>query len=210
VAAEVRTRVHFAAYRLKYSRWVCVGLVPDERVEALLRALLVAFEASAGVPLCVVFDRPKTVVVGKDEHGRPIWNPTLAQAAIAYGFTIVLCAPRRPEQKGSVENCVGTRWFSVVVWTNSKTCFSPLLVKPARPDRDSGPNPSTMARKSGAMVRGLACSLRDRVRNTGGQYHEPDVGESCLPLIDRIYGQMMEHPTHCPPPQKNATGKSPT
>jgi transposase len=102
-----RTRVHFAAYRLKYSRWVSVGLVPDERVEALLRALLVAFEASAGVPLCVVFDRPKTVVVGKDEHGRPIWNPTLAQAAIAYGFTIELCAPRRPEQKGSVENLVG-------------------------------------------------------------------------------------------------------
>jgi transposase len=101
-----RTRVHFAAYRLKYSRWVSVGLVPDERVEALLRALLVAFEASAGVPLCVVFDRPKTVVVGKDEHRRPIWNPTLAQAAIAYGFTIELCAPS-PEQKGSVENLVG-------------------------------------------------------------------------------------------------------
>jgi transposase len=102
-----RKRVHFAAYRLKYSRWVYIVVVPDERVEALVRALLLALEASGGVPLCMVFDRPKTVVVGKDEHGRPVWNPTLAQVAIDYGFTIELCAPRSPEQKGSVENLVG-------------------------------------------------------------------------------------------------------
>jgi transposase len=102
-----RKRVHFAAYRLKYSRWIGVVLVPDQRAEALIRALLVCFERSEGVPLRVVFDRPTTVVVGKDEHGRPIWNPTLAQVAIDYGFTVELCAPRSPEQKGSVENLVG-------------------------------------------------------------------------------------------------------
>jgi hypothetical protein len=100
-------RVHFAVYRLKYSRWVWVALVPDERVESLIRALLAAFEVSGGVPLRVVFDRPKTVVVGQEKDGRPIWNQTLAQAAIDYGFTIELCAPRSPEQKGSVENGVG-------------------------------------------------------------------------------------------------------
>jgi transposase len=55
----------------------------------------------------VVFDRPKTVVVGTDEHGRSIWNSTLAQAAIDNGFTVELCAPRSPEQTGSVENLVG-------------------------------------------------------------------------------------------------------
>ena len=32
-----RRTVHFAAYRLKYSRWMHVVLVPNERVEALLR-----------------------------------------------------------------------------------------------------------------------------------------------------------------------------
>lgn len=105
---EGRTkRIHFAAYRLKYSRWIGVVIVSNERVEALVRALLLCFEASGGVPLQVVFDRPKTVVVGKDEHGRPIWNSTLAQVAIDYGFAIELCAPRSPEQKGSVENLVG-------------------------------------------------------------------------------------------------------
>ena len=102
-----KQRVHFAAYRLKYSRWVWVVVVPDERIESLVRALLAAFEHSGGVPLRVVFDNPKTVVVGRDERGRPIWNSTLAQVAIDYGFTIELCAPRSPEQKGSVENLVG-------------------------------------------------------------------------------------------------------
>ena len=102
-----KQRIHFAAYRLKHSRWAHVVIVPDERIESLIRALLAAFEHSGGVPLRVVFDNPKTVVLGRDEHGRPRWNPTLAQVAIDYGFTVELCAPRSPEQKGSVENLVG-------------------------------------------------------------------------------------------------------
>jgi transposase len=100
-------RIHFAAYRLKYSRWVWVVPVPDERVESLVRALLLCFEHGGGVPLRVVFDNPKTVVTSRDEHGRPVWNQTLAQVAIDYGFVIELCTPRSPEQKGSVENLVG-------------------------------------------------------------------------------------------------------
>lgn len=100
-------RIHFAAYRLKHSRWVWVVIVPDERVESLVRALLASFEHSGGVPLRVVFDNPKTVVLGRDENGRPRWNQTLAQVAIDYGFTIELCTPRSPEQKGAVENLVG-------------------------------------------------------------------------------------------------------
>jgi transposase len=100
-------RIHFAAYRLKHSRWVWVVIVPDERVESLVRALLSCFEHAGGVPLRVVFDNPKTVVLGRDERGRPLWNQTLAQVAIDYGFTIELCTPRSPEQKGSVENLVG-------------------------------------------------------------------------------------------------------
>lgn len=101
-----RRTVHFAAYRLKYSRWVHVALVPNERVEALIRSLLASFQASAGVPLRVVFDNPKTVVV-RHEDGRPVWHPTLGPVAIDYGFTIELCTPRQPQQKGAVENLVG-------------------------------------------------------------------------------------------------------
>ena len=101
-----RRTVHFAAYRLKYSRWIHVVMVPNERVEALIRSLLDSFEASGGVPLRVVFDNPKTVVV-RHEEGRPVWNPVLAPVAIDYGFTIELCTPRQPQQKGAVENLVG-------------------------------------------------------------------------------------------------------
>jgi transposase len=102
----LRRTVHFAAYRLKYSRWVHVVLVPNERVEALIRSLLDSFAASGGVPLRVVFDNPKTVVV-RHEDGRPVWNAVLAPVAIDYGFTIELCTPRQPQQKGAVENLVG-------------------------------------------------------------------------------------------------------
>jgi len=102
-----RRTVHFAAYRLKYSRWIHVVLVPNERVEALIRSLLASFAAAGpGVPLRVVFDNPKTVVL-RHEDGRPVWNATLAQVAIEYGFTIELCTPHQPQQKGAVENLVG-------------------------------------------------------------------------------------------------------
>ncbi|MGH7649267.1 MAG: IS21 family transposase [Gemmatimonadaceae bacterium] len=103
---DTRRTVHFAAYRLKYSRWIHVVLVPNERVEALIRSLLESFAASGGVPLRVVFDNPKTVVL-RYEEGRPVWNPVLAAVPIDYGFAIELCTPRQPQQKGAVENLVG-------------------------------------------------------------------------------------------------------
>ena len=105
-AARVRRRIHFAAYRLKWSRTLHVVLVPNERVEALVRALLASFAVTGGVPLRVVFDNPKTVVLRR-EAGRPVWNATLAQAMLDYGCGVELCTPRSPEQKGSVENLVG-------------------------------------------------------------------------------------------------------
>ena len=76
-------------------------LAPDVLVECLARPAVLRRH-----PLAVVFDQAKTVVVGR-EDGRPVWNATLAQVAIDYGFAVELCAPRSPEQKGSVENLVG-------------------------------------------------------------------------------------------------------
>jgi hypothetical protein len=90
-------RLHFFASRLKYSRWSQVVLVPDERVESLVRALLDSFES---------FDNPKTVVVER-HAGKVEWNQTFGQVALDYRFAPELCAPRRANQKGSVENLVG-------------------------------------------------------------------------------------------------------
>ncbi len=103
-----RRTVHFAAYRLEVPAMDPRSreIVPNERVEALIRSLLDSFAASGGVPLRVVFDNPKTVVL-RHEEGRPVWNPVLAPVAIDYGFTIELCTPRQPQQKGAVENLVG-------------------------------------------------------------------------------------------------------
>jgi len=99
-------KVHFFASRLKYSRWTHVVTVPNEKVEPLIRALLRAFESFGGVPLRAVFDNPKTIVIDRS-NGRIEWNPTFVHVPVDYSFGVELCWPRRPNQKGSVENLVG-------------------------------------------------------------------------------------------------------
>jgi transposase len=101
-------RVHFFASRLKYSRWVQVSIVRDERVESLVRALVDHYAAWGGVPLVSVFDRPKTIAVSWSKNGVVTqWNSTFAEVALELGVAVELCWPRSPEQKGSVENLVG-------------------------------------------------------------------------------------------------------
>lgn len=101
-------RVHFFASRLKYSRWAQVSLVDDERVEALVRALVDHFAAMGGIPLLAVFDRPKTVALGWRRDGVVTeWNPTFAGVALDLGLGIELCWPYSPRQKGAIENLVG-------------------------------------------------------------------------------------------------------
>ncbi len=100
--------MHFAAYRLKYSRWIHVVLVPNERVEALVRESPRQFRAAGpGVPLRASCSIIQKTVVLRHEEGRAVWNATLAQVAIDYGFTVELCTPYQPQQKGAVENLVG-------------------------------------------------------------------------------------------------------
>jgi len=99
-------RITFFASRLKYSRWAAVEITVDQRVESLVRALLLSFESFGGVPLMAVFDNPKTVVIGR-KNKEIQWNETFARVAIDYRFAPELCTPRRANQKGAVENLVG-------------------------------------------------------------------------------------------------------
>jgi transposase len=99
-------RIHFFASRLKYSRWIDVRLVRNERVESLVRSLLLGFEAFGGVPLVGVFDNAKTVTTGR-EGSRILWNETFGQVVLDYRFAPELCTPGRGQEKGSVENLVG-------------------------------------------------------------------------------------------------------
>ena len=52
--------IRFFASRLKYSRWVLVSIVADQREETLVWALVDHFAQIGGIPLLTVFDRPKT------------------------------------------------------------------------------------------------------------------------------------------------------
>jgi len=102
-------RVHFFASRLKYSRWVEVTLVPDEKVESLVRPLVDHFGAMGGIPLVAVFDRPRTVAQEWRKDGTVTkWNATFAQAMLDLGVGVEVCWPYRPQEKGAVENLV--RW----------------------------------------------------------------------------------------------------
>lgn len=101
-------RIRFFASRLKYSRFVAVTIVPDERVETLVRCLARDFVAFGGLPLMAVFDRPRTIVK-KAGKGRVVeeFNATFAQAIVDIGVGVEMCAPRSGNQKGSVERLVG-------------------------------------------------------------------------------------------------------
>jgi transposase len=101
-------RIHFFGSRLKYSRWVEVTIVPDERTETLVRTLVDHFAAIGGIPLLAVFDRPKTVALKWNTEGQVTeWNPLFAGVALDLGLGIEVCWPSSPRQKGSIENLVG-------------------------------------------------------------------------------------------------------
>jgi transposase len=101
-------RVHFFASRLKYSRYIRVSLVEDEKVESLVRALAEHLQSWGGRPLLCVFDRPKTIALKWEKNGKVTeWNSVFAYAALEMGLGVELCWPYQARQKGSVENLVG-------------------------------------------------------------------------------------------------------
>jgi len=178
--------VHFFVSRLKYSRWSDVRLVPDEKVESLVRALLAAFEAWGGVPLHSVFDNPKTIVLSR-AGGRVEWNQTFAQAVVDYGIGVELCAPRRANQKGSVENLV--RWvkgsfFKVRRFHDREDLLRQLAewlaeANTVRPSRATGQVPAERLEAERPRLRPLAIPPADyplrfpvTVRTTGFVEHE--------------------------------------
>ena len=158
-----RERIHFFASRLKYSRWVDVELVEDERVESLVRSLLAGFASFGGVPLVAVFDNPKTVTLGR-EGGRIVWNETFGHVALDYGFGVELCTPGRGQEKGSVENLVGFvkgSFFKVRCFHDRADLVVQLAdwhheVNEVRPCRATGVSPAARIAADRARLRSLA------------------------------------------------------
>src|SRR5579871_2585910 len=114
-----KKRVHFFASRLKYSRFVAISLVDNEKVETLVRNLAFHFVLFGGLPLMAVFDRPRTIVK-KSGKGRDVeqYNVTFAQAIVDIGVGVEMCAPRSGWQKGTVEQLV--KWVKNAFFKHRK------------------------------------------------------------------------------------------
>jgi transposase len=160
--------IHFFASRLKYSRFVHVRIVPSEKVEPLVRALIEAFEVFGGVPLVSVFDNPKTVVIRR-QGSRIEWNVTFGQAALDLRFAPELCWPHRPQEKGSVENLVGWvkgSFFKVRRFANREDVAGQLLqwlqeVNETRPSRATGVIPLVRLAEERVRLRPLPISGKE-------------------------------------------------
>ena len=104
---NTRRRLSFFALVLCHSRQLYVEFTLGQSQEQWLACHDHAFEYLGGVPAEIMVDNCKTAVLAHAPGAAPVFNPTYLDFARHYGFTIKACAPRRPQQKGRVENGVG-------------------------------------------------------------------------------------------------------
>ena len=104
---NTRRRLSFFALVLCHSRQLFVEFTLGQSQEQWLGCHEHAFEFLGGVPAEIMVDNCKTAVLAHAPGTAPVFNPTYVDFARHYGFTIKACAPRRPQQKGRVENGVG-------------------------------------------------------------------------------------------------------
>ena len=102
-----RRKVSYFVMVLCYSRMMYVQFTLGESQEFWLECHKNAFEYFGGVPHKVMVDNCKTAIL---QHlpGRDIeYNPHYVDFAGHYGFRIIACNVRQPQEKGRVENGVG-------------------------------------------------------------------------------------------------------
>jgi transposase len=111
---------------LGYSRYPFVEFTDNERTETLIACLERAFHWFGGVPLHVLCDNPKSIVIERDAYddGKHKYNGKLLDFAKHCGFRIKLCAPYRAQTKGKVERF--HRYFR-------ESFFNPLQSRHAEP-----------------------------------------------------------------------------
>ena len=92
---------------LSYSRQMYIEFTLSQKQEHFLACHAHAFDYFGGVPQSVMVDNLKSAVLEHKRGETPRWNPRYADFARDYGFEIVACNPRSPQEKGRVENGVG-------------------------------------------------------------------------------------------------------
>ena len=82
-----------------------VEFFPNARQDNLFIGMIHAF-LYMGIPEYILTDNMKSVVVGRDDEGYPIWQKDYELFMGNLGFSTKLCKPRHPFTKGSVERLV--------------------------------------------------------------------------------------------------------
>lgn len=122
-----------------------VGLFPNARQESLPMGMVHAFMAM-GIPGEVPANSMRSVVVGRDLDGRPVWQRDHAELMGCVGFRTRLCKPRHPLAKGKVERLIRLVKGDLLAGGD--------LAGIAAPDEDAAP---WCAEQAGRRRRAVAC-----------------------------------------------------
>ena len=87
---------------LGYSRALYIEFTTSQDLSTFIRCHINGFQYFGGVPWTILYDNLKSVVLSRE--GQAIqWNPKFSAFSHTYGFSPILCTPRRPQTKGKVE-----------------------------------------------------------------------------------------------------------
>jgi transposase len=94
---------------LGWSRQAYVEFCDDERVETLIGCHETAFLTFGGVPIEILYDNMKTVVIERNTYGLGVhrFHAGFLDYARHAGFLPRLCQPYRAQTKGKVERFIG-------------------------------------------------------------------------------------------------------
>lgn len=100
-------RVHVFVMTLGFSRRTFCKAYSNEGVDSLLDGHASAFAHFGGRTTAILYDNPRTIVLGKDEAtGAVRWNEKFKDRMDHYGADLLLCRYYRPQTKGKVESTI--------------------------------------------------------------------------------------------------------
>lgn len=100
---ETATDVVCFSFVLGFSRWQFIRFVESADARSVCQGHVLAFEEAGGVPLEILYDRMKQVVI-ESRRTEVIFHPLFEALVHHYGFRPVPLAPGYKEGKGKVEN----------------------------------------------------------------------------------------------------------
>lgn len=104
---EKRSKIHFFALVLGYSRRLFAKAYINEKLPSLLDAHESAFSWFGGYTTDILYDNPKTMVNKHDIYtGEVLLNPTFKDFVMHYGYKARFCQPYRARTKGKIESGV--------------------------------------------------------------------------------------------------------